>query len=166
MTSASPVASPHARIGFATPALLSNLERLRATFDEGTNEIALGGTLPLCDRCGEEIALANDFDQASDIDRRRRVVFVAGKPRRLTPSFWRLFIFLYRHRGDVIDNDRLYAELYGDMEQPMAANAVRENVRRLRKALAGSRYEIIHHPTLGYELIVTDRLDAAKTADR
>jgi hypothetical protein len=41
------------------------------------------------------------------------------------------------------------------MEQPLAANAVRENVRRLRRALTGSRYEIVNHPTLGYELIVT-----------
>jgi hypothetical protein len=29
-------------------------------------------------------------------------------------------------------------------------------VRRLRKALAGSRYEVVNHPTLGYELIVVD----------
>jgi hypothetical protein len=38
----------------------------------------------------------------------------------------------------------------------MAAHAVRETVRRLRKVLAGSRYEIVNHPTLGYELIITD----------
>jgi DNA-binding response OmpR family regulator len=112
--------------------------------------------LPLCDRCGEEIALANDLDQARDIDRRRHFVLVAGKPRRLTPAFWRLFTLLYRHRGDVVDNDRIQAELYGETEQPLAANAVRENVRRLRKALAGSRYEIVNYPTLGYELIVSD----------
>jgi hypothetical protein len=52
--------------------------------------------LPLCDRCGEEIALANDLDQARDIDRRRHVLLVAGKSRRLSPSFWRLFTLLYR----------------------------------------------------------------------
>jgi DNA-binding response OmpR family regulator len=122
--------------------------------------------LPLCDRCGEEIALANDLDQAGDIDRRRHLVLVAGKPRRLTPNFWRLFTLLYRHRGDVVDNDRIQAELYGDIEQPIAANVARENVRRLRKALSGSRYEIIDHPTLGYELIVTDVPRAATTARR
>ena len=44
------------------------------------------------------------------------------------------------------------------MEQPVAANAARETVRRLRKALAGSRYEIVNHPTIGYELIVGDVL--------
>ena len=112
--------------------------------------------MPLCDRCGEEITLANDLDQAWDIDRRRHLVLVAGKPRRLPPNFWRLFTFLYQHRGDVVDDDRIRAELYNAMEQPVAANAVRENVRRLRKALAGSRYEIVNHPTLGYELIVRD----------
>jgi len=86
----------------------------------------------------------------------RHLVLVAGKPRRLPPNFWRLFTFLYQHRGDVVDDDRIRAELYNAMEQPVAANAVRENMRRLRKALAESRYEIINHPTLGYELIVTE----------
>jgi DNA-binding response OmpR family regulator len=112
--------------------------------------------LPLCDRCGEEIALANDLDQAGDIDRRRHLVLVAGKPRRLTPNFWRLLTLLYRDRGDVVGNDRIQAELYDETEQPLAANAVRENVRRLRKVLSGLRYEIVNHPTLGYELIVAD----------
>jgi DNA-binding response OmpR family regulator len=121
--------------------------------------------LPLCDRCGEEIALANDLDQAGDIDRRRHLVLVAGKPRRLTPKFWRLFTLLYWHRGDVIDNNRIQAELYDETEQPLAANAVRENVRRLRKALAGSRYEIDNHPTLGYEHIVTARRPMRRVAE-
>ena len=99
--------------------------------------------MPLCDRCGEEIAFANDLDQAGDIDRRRHLVLVVGKPRRLTPNFWRLFTLLYRHRGDVVDNDRIQAELYDSRQkQPLAANAVRDNVRRLRTALARSRYGI------------------------
>lgn len=72
------------------------------------------------------------------------------------PHLWRLFALLYRHGGDVVDNDQLHAELYREMEQPMVANVVKENVRRLRKVLAGSRYEIVNHRTLGYELIVTD----------
>jgi DNA-binding response OmpR family regulator len=112
--------------------------------------------LPLCNRCREEIALANDLGQAGDIDRRRHVVLVAGKPCRLAPALWRLFALLYQHRSDVVDNDRLHAELCREMEQPLVANVVKENVRRLRRALAGSRYEIVNHPTLGYELIVVD----------
>jgi hypothetical protein len=56
----------------------------------------------------------------------------------------------------VVDNDRICAELYDEADQPLAANAVRENVGRLRKTLAGSRYEAVNHPTLGYELIVRD----------
>jgi DNA-binding response OmpR family regulator len=115
-------------------------------------------TVALCKRCGEEIALANDLDGAEDIDRRRHLVMVAGKPRRLTPTFWRLFTLLYARRRDVVDNDQLHAELYRDVEQPLAGNVIRENVRRLRKVLAGSRYEIVNHPTLGYELIVADSL--------
>ena len=86
---------------------------------------------------------------------------VAGKPRRLTPTFWRLFALLYSQRGDVVSNDQLHAELYRDVEQPMAGNVIRENVRRLRKVLSGSGYEIINPPTFGYELIVADALGAA-----
>jgi DNA-binding response OmpR family regulator len=120
--------------------------------------------LPLCDRCGEEIALANDLDQAGDIDRRRHLVLVAGKPCRLAPTLWRLFTLLYQHRSDVVDNDRLHAELCHEMEHPLVANMVKENVRRLRRALAGSRYEIVNHPTLGYELIVNARRRTRRVA--
>ena len=35
------------------------------------------------------------LNQAEDIDGRRHLVMVAGKPRRLTPAFWRLFTLLY-----------------------------------------------------------------------
>ena len=71
---------------------------------------------------------------------------------------------LYRHRSDVIENDRLSDELYREMEQQMTAKVVKENVRRLRRLLAGSRYEIVNHPTLGYELIVRDVLATGTTA--
>jgi hypothetical protein len=44
----------------------------------------------------------------------------------------------------VVDNDRIQAELYDSRQkQPLAANAVRDNVRRLRTALARSRYGIV-----------------------
>jgi DNA-binding response OmpR family regulator len=109
--------------------------------------------------------LVNDFDQAGDIDRRRHVVLVAGKPCRLAPTLWRLFALLYQHRSDVVDNDRLHAELCHEMEQPLVATVVKENVRRLRKALAGSRYEIVNHPTLGYELIVNARRRTRRVAE-
>jgi Transcriptional regulatory protein, C terminal len=124
------------------------------TFDRP--QIGEWWTLPLCDRCGEEIALANDLDRAEDIDRRRHLVRVGGKPHRLTPISWQLFTLLYARRGDVLDYNQLHAELYGDAEQPTATNGIRENVRRLRRELTGSRYEILNHATIGYELIVAD----------
>jgi hypothetical protein len=65
----------------------------------------------------------------------------------------------------VVDNDRLHAELCHEMEQPLVATVVKENVRRLRKALAGSRYKIVNHPTLGYELIVNARRRRRKVAE-
>jgi hypothetical protein len=58
-----------------------------------------GGTVALCERCGEEIAVANDLDLAGDVDRRRHLVMVAGKPRSLTATHWQIFMLLYRHRA-------------------------------------------------------------------
>ena len=91
---------------------------------------------------------------AGDIDRQPHVVLIAGKPPRLTPTFWRLCTLLYRHRGDVVENNRLHAELYGDIEQPMA-NAVREHLRRQKGA---GRIEVRDHQPFdpGYDLIITD----------
>jgi DNA-binding response OmpR family regulator len=105
-------------------------------------------------RAWSEAFQANDLDRARDIDRRRHVIRVAGKPRRVTPTFWRLFALLYAHRNEVVDYGRLLAELYPDGELPIVANSLRANVRRLRKALAGSRYSIVTPPTIGCELIV------------
>jgi hypothetical protein len=65
----------------------------------------------LCERCGEEIAVANDLDLAGDVDRRRHLVMVAGKPRSLTATHWQIFMLLYRHCGDVDYSDRIHAEL-------------------------------------------------------
>jgi DNA-binding response OmpR family regulator len=97
----------------------------------------------LCDRCGEEIAVANDLDRAGDVDRRRHVLMVAGQPRRLTATHWRIFVLLYGCRGDVVYTDRIHAELYPE-------------VRTLRRVLDGSRYRIENYRGLGYELIVDD----------
>jgi hypothetical protein len=63
---------------------------------------------------------------------------------------------LYAHRGDVVYYGQVHAELYGDGEQSMATNMIRETVRRLRNELVGSRHKIVNHPTIGYELIAAD----------
>ena len=39
------------------------------------------GTVALCERCGEEIAVANDLDLAGDVDRRRHLVMVEERTR-------------------------------------------------------------------------------------
>jgi DNA-binding response OmpR family regulator len=117
----------------------------------------------LCDRSGEEIALANDLAQSSDIDRRRHRITVAGKPRSLTATHWQIFVLLYRHRGDVVSYDRIHVELFKGRDWS-SAEPFREHMRQLRKALAGSRYQIVNYHTLGYELIVANMSDAVVTA--
>jgi DNA-binding winged helix-turn-helix (wHTH) protein len=120
------------------------------------------GTVALCDRCGEEIALANDLDRDGDVGRRRHLVMVAGKPRPLTATHWQIFLLLYRHRGDVVYSDRIHAELSEGQDRP-SAELIREHMRQLRKVLAGSSH-IVNYRSLGYELIVADASDAAATA--
>lgn len=109
--------------------------------------------MALCDRCGKEITLANVLDQAGDIDRRRHRLIVAGKPRSLTATHWQIFMLLYRHRGDVVYNDNIHAELC-EGRDPTSTELIREHMRQLRKVLAGSRYRIVNYRSLGYELIV------------
>jgi DNA-binding response OmpR family regulator len=116
----------------------------------------------LCERCGEEIAVANDLDLAGDDDRRRHLVMVAGKPRSLTATHWQIFMLLYRRRGDVVCNDRIHTELSEGRDHPRA-ELFREHMRQLRKVLAGSRYQIVNYQSLGYELIVADTADASAT---
>jgi DNA-binding response OmpR family regulator len=111
----------------------------------------------LCERCGEEIALANDLDRSSDIDRRRHRVMVAGKPRSLTATHWRIFMLLYRPRGHVVANDRIHAEL-SESRDRLSTHLITEHMRQLRKVLAGSKYQIVNYRSLGYELIVADAL--------
>jgi DNA-binding response OmpR family regulator len=111
----------------------------------------------LCARCREEITLANALDHAGDIDRRRHQVMVAGKPRSLTATHWRIFMLLYQHRSDVVYNDRIHAELSEGRDRP-SAELIREHMRQLRKVLAGSTYQIVNYRSLGYELIVADAL--------
>jgi DNA-binding winged helix-turn-helix (wHTH) protein len=125
-----------------------------------------GGTVALCERCGEEIAVANNLDRAGDVDRRRHLVMVAGSRRSLTTTHWQIFMLLYWHRGNVVCNDRIHTELSEGRDRP-SAELIREHMRQLRKALAGSRYQIVNYRSLGYELIVADNLDAsATTRDR
>jgi DNA-binding winged helix-turn-helix (wHTH) protein len=121
-----------------------------------------GGIVALCDRCGEEITLANALDRAGDIDRRRHRVMVADIPRSLTATHWRIFMLLYRHRGDVVYNDRIHAGLSEGRDRP-SAELIRERMRQLRKVLVGSRYQIINYRSLGYEIVLADASDASPT---
>jgi DNA-binding response OmpR family regulator len=83
----------------------------------------------LCKRCGEEIALANDLDRDSDIDRRRHRLMVGGKPRSLTATHWQIFALLYRHSGDVVSIDRIHLALSKNRDCP-SGDPIREHMRQ------------------------------------
>jgi hypothetical protein len=85
----------------------------------------------LCERCGEEIAVANDLDLAGDINRRLHLVTVAGKPRPLTATHWLIFMRLYRHGGDVVYNERMHAELSEGRDRPRAHATATQGTRRV-----------------------------------
>jgi hypothetical protein len=100
------------------------------------------GSLRLCRRCGEEIELANDLDRECDIGSAPTFISVAGESRQLTRAWWELLTLLYRRRGTAVSSKAILRRQ-------------RENLRLLRKVLVGSRYEIVNHRDIGYELIAT-----------
>jgi DNA-binding response OmpR family regulator len=64
-------------------------------------------------------------------------------------------MLLYQYRGDVVCNDQIHAALSNNRDHSNA-EPIREHMRQLRKALAGSRYQIVNYRKLGYELIVAE----------
>src|SRR6266446_3381350 len=89
-----------------------------------------GGPATLCERCKTEIALANALDAEPDVDRRRRELVAEGKPRVLSRTGWALFEMLYAAHGSPVST--------GLLVKAMASSGLREHIRRLRRALAGS----------------------------
>jgi DNA-binding response OmpR family regulator len=103
----------------------------------------------LCERCKTEIALANALDAEPDVDRRRRELVVEGKRRVLSRTGWTLFEVLYAARGSPVST-RVLAKAIG-------VSGLREHIRQLRRALAGSRYRIETYRGIGYDLTVAPR---------
>jgi DNA-binding response OmpR family regulator len=103
----------------------------------------------LCERCKTEIALANALDAEPDVDRRHRELVVEGKRRVLSRTGWTLFEVLYAARGSPVST-RVLAKAIG-------VSGLREHIRQLRRALAGSRYRIETYRGIGYDLTVAPR---------
>jgi len=103
----------------------------------------------LCERCKTEITLANALDAEPDVDRRRRELVARGKPRVLSRTGWALFEVLYAARGSPVSSSFLV--------KAIAASALRERIRQLRRALVGSRYRIETYRGIGYGLTVAPR---------
>jgi DNA-binding response OmpR family regulator len=75
------------------------------------------------------------------------VMLTNGEIRRLSPTLWRLFKLLYRHRGSVVR----YHLIASDAGIP--ASVLREHTRRLRERLSGSEFQLVTHRGLGLELV-------------
>jgi DNA-binding response OmpR family regulator len=103
----------------------------------------------LCRRCGAEIVTANLMDIDPGVDRAHFALVLSGDRRRhLSPTEWRLFAVLYRRHGRVVPNVEL-----GRAARISQYN-LREQIRRLRKGLFGSRFRLVKHRGDGYELVV------------
>ena len=103
----------------------------------------------LCDRCKTEVALANALDAEPDVDRRRRELVADDQRRVLSRTEWAIFEALYAARGSPVSTDFLVAAT--------VTSALREHIRKLRRALVGSRYRIGTHRGIGYSLTVAPR---------
>jgi DNA-binding response OmpR family regulator len=103
----------------------------------------------LCRRCGAEIVTANLLDIDPGVDRAHFALVLSGDRRReLSRMEWQLFAALYRRHGRVVPNVEL-----GRVARISQYN-LREEIRRLRKRLAGSRFRLVTHRRDGYELVV------------
>ena len=103
-----------------------------------------GGSAMLCERCRTEIALANLLDAEPDVNRRRRELVAGGEHRVLPATAWALFAALYAVRGQPVSGDFL--------TKAIGASDLSNHLRRLRRALVGSRYRVETHSDLAYEL--------------
>ena len=104
-----------------------------------------------CRRCGAEIATANLMDIDPGVDRAHfALVLPHGQRRGLSPTAWRLFAALYHRHGRVV----LSSELARAARIP--SYALREEIRRFRNRLFGSRFRLVTHPGYGYELVVRE----------
>src|SRR5215472_6969050 len=103
-----------------------------------------GGSAMLCERCKTEIALANLLDAQPDVNRRRRELVAGGQHRVLPATAWALFAALYAVRGQPVSGDFL--------TKAIGASDLSNHLRRLRRALVGSRYRVETHSDLAYEL--------------
>lgn len=101
--------------------------------------------MALCERCREDIARANQFDQDPRIDRRHIAVIAGSEYRRLSAVEWGIFGALYSTRGRVVMSDDIAVAV-------QIAENVRENIRRLRLKLAGTGFEILNVRGFGYLL--------------
>ena len=102
-----------------------------------------------CRRCGAEIVTANLMDIDPGIDRAHFALVLSGNRRRqLSPTEWRLFAALYGRHGRVVSNVEL-----GRAARIRQYN-LREQIRRLRQRLVGSRFRLVTHRGDGYELVV------------
>ena len=97
-----------------------------------------------CERCRTEIALANLLDAEPDVNRRRRELVAGGEHRVLPATAWALFAALYAVRGQPVSGDFL--------TKAIGASDLSNHLRRLRRALVGSRYRVDRHRDLAYEL--------------
>ena len=104
-----------------------------------------------CRRCGAEIFTANLMDIDPGVDRAHFALVLPGGQRHyLSPTEWRLFAALYCRHGRVVSRDEL------TRAARIKGHALTEQIRRLRKQLFGSRFQLVTHQSFGYELVVQE----------
>ncbi|MGH7114685.1 MAG: winged helix-turn-helix domain-containing protein [Stellaceae bacterium] len=92
-----------------------------------------------------------DFDHE-----RHRVIRLDGSAAPLGATAWAALTCLHRHRGHVVTDQQLFLAVWPG-RLPDAENALRQVVLQVRRALAGTRWQIVTHRTLGRELVEIDR---------
>lgn len=86
-----------------------------------------------------------------ELDRRSREVRLRGEPLRLPPRSYKVLEALLMRRGGYIDKEQI-AEMTTPLAQEVSTNAIEQQIRHLRKALASAEISIRMKRGLGYTL--------------
>lgn len=83
-------------------------------------------------------------------DDARHAIVIDGIFRPVTAFRWKLLSYFRSRPGQLLDQEWIYAAMYGGRDDPPHENAVKVHVCHLRRDLEGTPYHIVTRGRSGY----------------
>lgn len=112
----------------------------------------------ICDRCRQQVELANRMDRDPAVDRSLVAVVAGDEYRRLSATQWQVFEILYRAIERMVPSAAIAdgAGIPGE---------VRQTVMTLRRKLDGTRFRVENFRGFGYALRTTAPAPSGRLAN-